>query len=270
MLTKRIIPCLDMVAGRVVKGVRFRDLRDAGDPVELARAYDVQGADELVLLDITASYEGREILINVVERTADAIMIPFTVGGGIRSSMDVRRVLNAGADKVSINTAAVRNPSLIRECSRMFGSQCIVLAVDVQRVYVKDASKAEGKTLLETPEGLCWWDVYIYGGRQAVGLDAFHWIEEAVSLGAGEVMPSSLDFDGTGKGYDLIFLAELSKRVSVPVIASSGAGMPRHILEALTIGKADAALAAGIFHRGEYTVREVKEYLASKGVPVRL
>ncbi|MEM3693430.1 MAG: imidazole glycerol phosphate synthase subunit HisF [Candidatus Bathyarchaeia archaeon] len=270
MLAKRIIPCLDTVAGRVVKGVRFRNLKDSGDPVELARAYDSQGADELVLLDITASHEGRETLIDVVERTADAIMIPLTVGGGIRSSTDVRRILNAGADKVSINTAAVRNPSLIRECSRMFGSQCIVLAVDVRRIYVSDASEASGKTIIETPEGLCWWDVYIYGGRQAVGMDAFKWIEEAVSLGAGEIMPSSLDFDGTRRGYDLAFLAELADRVPVPIIASSGAGTPQHILEALTIGKADAALAAGIFHRGEYSIKEVKKFLASKGIPVRL
>jgi cyclase len=270
MLAKRIIPCLDMKKGRVVKGVSFKDLRDAGDPVELASWYDEQGADELVFLDVSASRERREILIDVVKRTADVLFIPFTVGGGIRSSHDIREILCAGADRVTINTAAVLRPELIRESSRTFGSQCIVSSIDVKRVYVKDEAQAPDKVVLETERGKCWWDIYIYGGSKAVGIDAFRWAERVVELGAGEIMPSSLDFDGTREGYDNIFLRELSSRVNVPIIASSGAGYPEHILKALTIGRADAALAAGIFHYGEYNIRQVKEYLDEHGVPVRL
>jgi len=270
MLTKRIIPCLDMMNGRVVKGVKFKELRDAGDPVELASLYDNQGADELVFLDITASHEKREILIDVVKRTADALFIPFTVGGGISSLTDIRKILCSGADKVTINTAAVKKPKLIREAAEMFGSQCIVSSIDIKRVYVASEADAPGNVVLDTPRGKCWWDVYIYGGRQAVGMDAFKWAERVVELGAGEVMVSSLDFDGTKQGYDNIFLNELAERINVPIIASSGAGTPQHLLEALTIGKADAALAASIFHYGQYTVKEVKEYLAKHGVPVRL
>lgn len=270
MLAKRIIPCLDMMNGRVVKGVRFKELRDAGDPVELASSYFKQGADELVFLDITASHERREILIDVVERTADALFIPFTVGGGIRSLADIRKILCSGADKITINTAAVKEPKLILESARMFGSQCIVSSIDIKRVYVANEASASEKVVLDTPQGKCWWDIYIYGGRQAIGMDAFKWAERVVELGAGEIMVSSLDFDGTRQGYDITFLKALSERVSVPIIASSGAGTPRHILEALTIGKADAALAAGIFHYGKYTIKEVKEYLAKHGVPVRL
>lgn len=270
MLAKRIIPCLDMMNGRVVKGVKFKELRDAGDPVELASSYYRQGADELVFLDITASHEKRDILIDIVQRTADALFIPFTVGGGIRALDDIRKILCSGADKITINTAAVKEPKLIRESSRVFGSQCIVSSIDVRRVYVADESDAPGKVLLDTPQGKCWWDVYIYGGRKAVGMDAIKWAEKVVELGAGEIMVSSLDFDGTRQGYDIVFLKELSERVSVPIIASSGAGTLDHILEALTIGKADAALAASIFHYGIYTIMEVKKYLAEHGVQVRL
>ena len=270
MLTKRIIPCLDMKNGRVIKGVSFVSHRDAGDPAELAFAYDEQGADELVLLDISASHENRNILLEVVKRTAEVLFIPFMVGGGIRNLQDIREILFNGADKISINTAAVKEPDLIREASEMFGSQCIVSSIDVKRAYVNDEEEAPGKIVLSTPQGKCWWDVYIYGGLQATGIDAIQWAEMAVELGAGEIMASSLDFDGTKQGYDNIFLRAISERVHVPVIASSGAGNPNHILEALTIGKADAALAASIFHYGTYSIREVKEYLAKNGVPVRL
>ncbi|MFQ6095598.1 MAG: imidazole glycerol phosphate synthase subunit HisF, partial [Candidatus Bathyarchaeia archaeon] len=258
MLAKRIIPCLDMMNGRVVKGIRFKELRDAGDPVELASHYYEQGADEIVFLDITASHEKRDILIDVVERTSDAVFIPFTVGGGIRSLEDIRRILCSGADKISINTAAVKNPNLITEAAQIFGSQCIVSSIDIRRVYVNDESEAFGKTVLGTPRGKCWWSIYIYGGRKQVNIDAIKWAEKVVEHGAGEILVSSLDFDGTKQGYDLIFLRELSERVSVPIIASSGAGTLKHILDALTIGKADAALAASIFHYGTYTVAEVK------------
>ncbi len=269
MLTKRIIPCLDVKQGRVVKGIGFKELKDAGDPVELALKYYEQGADELVFLDITASYEGRGILVSLVERIADVLYIPFTVGGGIRSIDDIRRILRAGADKVSINTAAVQNPSLIKEASEIFGSQCIVVSIDVKRVYT-DEEQSTDKTVVKMENGYCWWDVYIYGGKQSINMDALKWAERAVKLGAGELLVSSLDFDGTKQGYDLILLKELSRRVSVPIIASSGAGDLDHILKALTIGGADAALAASIFHYGQYTVGEVKQYLAKHGVPVRL
>ncbi|MEM2849671.1 MAG: imidazole glycerol phosphate synthase subunit HisF [Candidatus Bathyarchaeia archaeon] len=269
MLTKRIIPCLDVKQGRVVKGVGFKELKDAGDPVELALKYCEQGADELVFLDVTASYEGRGTLVSLVERVADVLYIPFTVGGGIRSIDNIRKILHAGADKVSINTAAVQNPSLVKEASEIFGSQCIVASIDVKRVYVSEQQPTD-KTVVETENGCCWWDVYIYGGRQPVNMDALRWAKRAVKLGAGELLVSSLDFDGTKQGYDLALLKELSRRVSVPIIASSGAGDLDHILKALTIGGADAALAASIFHYGQYTVREVKQFLAKHGVPVRL
>ena len=270
MLAKRIIPCLDMKAGRVVKGIGFKRLRDAGDPVDLASLYCDQGADELVFLDITASREKRDILIDVVRRTADVLSIPFTVGGGIRGTEDIREILCSGADKITINTAAVENPRILRESAKVFGNQCIVSSIDVKRVYVRDEKQAPGKNVLKTPRGKCWWGICIYGGSQAVGMDAFEWAEKVVKLGAGEIVASSLDFDGTKVGYDIVFLRELSERVDVPIIASSGAGNPQHMLEALTKGKADAALAASIFHYGEYTVRDVKEYLAKHGVPVRL
>jgi len=270
MLAKRIIPCLDMMNGRVVKGIGFKELRDAGDPVELASYYYRQGADEIVFLDITASYEKRDILIDVVERTSNSIFIPFTVGGGIRSVEDIRRILCSGADKVTINTAAVKDPNLIRTSARIFGSQCIVSSIDIKRVYVADEPDAPGKVVLDTPQGKCWWSIYIYGGREQVYMDAIKWAEKVVELGAGEIVVSSLDFDGTKQGYDITFLRELSKRVSVPIIASSGAGTLEHILEALTVGMADAALAASIFHYGTYTVKEIKGYLAKHGVPIRL
>ncbi|MFQ6085396.1 MAG: imidazole glycerol phosphate synthase subunit HisF [Candidatus Bathyarchaeia archaeon] len=269
MLAKRIIPCLDMKAGRVVKGIGFKRLRDAGDPVELASRYSDQGADELVFLDITASHERRDTLIDVVKRTAEVLFIPFTVGGGIRKLEDIRKILCSGADKIAINTAAVLDPSIIRRSARVFGSQCIVSSIDVKRVYLGARDRAPGKNVLETPRGRCWWDVYIYGGRKPVGMDALGWAEKVVELGAGEIMASSLDFDGTKEGYDTVFLRELSNRVGVPIIASSGAGHPQHMLEALTTGKADAVLAASIFHYGEYTVREVKDFLAKHGIPVR-
>ncbi|MCS7097727.1 MAG: imidazole glycerol phosphate synthase subunit HisF [Candidatus Methanomethyliaceae archaeon] len=251
MLTKRIIPCLDVDKGRVVKGIKFVNLRDVGDPVEQALIYEEQGADEIVFLDITASYEGRDILIEVVRRVASELSIPFTVGGGIRSYGDVRRVLMAGADKVSLNTAAVLNPMILRECAESFGSQCIVCAIDAKRI-------GNG------------WEVYIYGGRKPTGLNAIEWAKKAEEMGAGEILLTSMDFDGSKMGYDLDLTRRVSESVNIPVIASGGAGSPEHIYLALTEGKADAALAASIFHYGEYSVEEVKKYLKSKGVPVRL
>jgi len=270
MLAKRIMPCLDMNKGRVVKGIGFKHLQDTGDPAELAALYEEQGADELVLLDVAASREHRDTIIDVVRRTSDAVNIPFTVGGGVRSVKDVRRILLNGADKVTINTAAVLKPTLLSESSNSFGSQCIVSSIDVKRVYVQREINVNEKVILETGEGKCWWDTYIYGGTKSVGIDALKWAETVVKMGAGEIVASSLDFDGTKKGYDLEFLKELSERVSVPVIASSGAGNPKHMLEALTIGAADAALAASIFHYGNYTVKEVKEYLLENSILVRL
>ncbi len=269
VLTKRVIPCLDMKEGRVVKGIGFRRLRDAGDPVQLAKHYDDEGADEIVLLDISASAEKRKTLVDVVRRTAEVLFIPFTVGGGIGSTEDIREILANGADKVAINTAAVREPMLVRRASESFGSQCIVVSIDVKRVYVK-GEDPQGRVVLETPEGRCWWDVFIYGGSKRVEIDAIQWAEMAVALGAGEIVASSLDFDGTKRGYDNIFLRALSERVQVPVVASSGAGSPEHMLEGLTLGRADAVLAASIFHYGTYSIREVKEYLAQHNMPIRL
>jgi len=251
MLAKRVIPCLDVKDGRVVKGVRFVDLRDAGDPVEAALAYDAQGADELVFLDITASHEDRDIMLDVVRRTAEGVYMPLTVGGGVRSIEDVRRLLRAGADKVSLNTAALERPTLIREAAERFGSQCIVIAIDARR---------EGAS----------WGVYSHGGRRPVGRDAVEWAREAGALGAGEILLTSMDRDGTKDGYDLDLTRAISQAVPVPVIASGGAGKPEHLLEAITEGKADAVLAASIFHFGTYRIREVKEYLAGHGVPMRL
>jgi len=269
VLTKRVIPCLDVKEGRVVKGIGFKKLRDAGDPVELARHYDDEGADEIVLLDISASAERRRMLVDVVRKAADALFIPFTVGGGIRSLEDIREVLLNGADKVAINTAAVMNPFLIRCASEAFGSQCIVVSIDVKRVYV-NREEPLGYVVLDTPQGRCWWDVFIYGGSRNLGIDAIQWAEMAVAMGAGEIIASSLDFDGTKKGYDNVFLRAVSERVHVPVVASSGVGSPEHMLEGFTLGKADAVLAASIFHYGLFSIREVKEYLASHGVPIRL
>jgi cyclase len=250
MLTKRIIPCLDVKDGRVVKGVQFVNLRDAGDPVEAALAYDTQGADELVFLDITASHEDRAIMLDVVRRTAAGIYMPLTVGGGVRSVDDVRSLLRAGADKVSLNTAAIQNHDVIREAAESFGSQCIVLAIDARR------------------EGDCW-GVYTHGGRRPTGRDAVAWAQEAVALGAGEILLTSMDRDGTKDGYDLDLTRAVSQAVPVPVIASGGAGALAHFHEALTEGCADAALAASLFHFGTYTIGEVKDYLAERGVEVR-
>lgn len=250
MLTKRIIPCLDVKDGRVVKGVRFLGLRDAGDPVEVAAVYDQQGADELVFLDITASFERRDILIEVVKRTAEQVFMPLTVGGGVRDCEDIRELLNAGADKVSINTAAVKNPQLVIDAASRFGSQCIVVAIDCRRV--KDG-----------------WEVYINGGRTPTAKDAVKWARETEKLGAGEILLTSMDFDGTKDGYDLELTKIICDRVNIPVIASGGAGNLEHFYEVFAKAGADAALAASLFHYQELTVSQVKEYLKSKGVPVR-
>jgi imidazole glycerol-phosphate synthase subunit HisF len=251
MLAKRIIPCLDVHEGRVVKGTNFINLRDAGDPVELAALYDKAGADELVFLDISASSEGRATMLDVVRRTAEEVFIPFTVGGGLRTVEDIRRMLQAGADKVSLNTSAVQTPDLIREAAVAFGSQCIVVAVDAR------ARQGGG------------WEVYIHGGRTATGLDVLEWVNRVQELGAGEILLTSMDKDGTKDGYDLELTRKVSEAVSIPVIASGGVGNLEHIVDGLTKGKADAALAASIFHYGEYTIRETKKYLSERGVVVR-
>ncbi|NCC50248.1 MAG: imidazole glycerol phosphate synthase subunit HisF [Spartobacteria bacterium] len=252
MLAKRIIPCLDVTEGRVVKGVNFVELRDAGDPVETARAYSLQGADEITFLDITASHEGRDTMVDVVRRVARQVFVPLTVGGGIRECADVRTMLQAGADKVSVNTAAVNRPALINEASEQFGSQCIVLAIDAKR-------HADGRG----------WTVYTHGGRTPVGRDAVEWACEGVARGAGEILLTSMDCDGTKDGYDLALTRAVSEAVSVPVIASGGAGRLEHLYEAVAQGKADAVLAASIFHFGEFSIQETKDYLRERGVPVR-
>jgi len=258
VLTRRIIPCLDVKAGRVVKGIKFRDHRDAGDPVEMAAFYNREGADELVFYDITASSDNRAIMRDVVERTARQIFIPLTVGGGLRTVEDMQNMLQAGADKVSINTAAVLNPKLITDGAKRFGSQCIVLGMDTQRI--------PGSNPL-------WWEVFTHtgadGGR-GTGLDAVEWAIKAVELGAGEIVVNSIDADGTQAGYDLELLRAISERVNVPVVASGGAGTPNDFFKALIDGKADAVLAASIFHYRTYSIRDVKEFLADKGIPVRL
>ena len=266
MLTKRIIPCLDVTGGRVVKGVSFVSLRDAGDPVELARLYDREGADELVFLDITASSDARDIMADVVERVSEQVFIPLTVGGGLRTVDDMRKILEAGADKVSVNTAAVLNPELISEGAARFGSQCIVLAVDAKRIEgaVKPAPGSLG-----VDEESCW-EVYTYGGRTPTGIDALKWAREAVRLGAGELLVTSMDCDGHLTGYDLELTRAMSEAVTVPVIASGGAGTLEHLYDAIAEGKADAVLAASIFHYGAYRIREAKEYLAGRGIPMRL
>lgn len=257
MLTKRVIPCLDVTGGRVVKGTRFQHLRDAGDPVECALAYNDQGADELVFLDITASSDDRRTMLDVVERTADQCFMPLTVGGGVRSAGNVRDLLCAGADKVSVNTAALARPELIDECSRGFGAQCVVLAVDAKRAAADRAG--------EPPR----WTVYTHGGRQPTDRDVIAWVREAVHRGAGEILLTSMDADGTKDGYDLELTAAVCAAVNVPVIASGGAGKLEHLADVLTRGGADAVLAASIFHFGEYTVATVKEYLAIRGIAVR-
>jgi cyclase len=252
-LAKRIIPCLDVTAGRVVKGVNFLELRDAGDPVEIARRYDEQGADELAFLDITASSDGRDLILHVIEQVASQVFIPLTVGGGVRRVEDVRRLLNAGADKVSINTSAVQNPGLVEDAAGRYGSQCIVVAIDAKR-----RGEAAG------------WEVYTHGGRQASGLDAVEWACNMQRLGAGEILLTSMDRDGTRAGFDLDLTRSVSDAVEVPVIASGGVGSLQHLAEGVLLGHADAVLAASIFHFGEFTVRQAKEHLAARGIEMRL
>jgi imidazole glycerol-phosphate synthase subunit HisF len=259
MLVKRIIPCLDVREGRVVKGVRFVDIRDAGDPVEVAQVYDREGADELVFLDITASHERRKIILDVVARTAEQVFMPLTVGGGIGSIADMRNLLNAGADKVSINTAAVTDPALVEHAALRFGSQCIVVAIDARRVR-----GSLGDTAAEPH-----WEVYTHGGRTPTGLDAVQWAVEMERCGAGEILLTSMDHDGTQEGYDLELTHAVSVAISIPVIASGGVGTLEHLYEGLTQGKADAVLAASIFHFRTHTVQEAKAYLAMRGVPMR-
>ncbi|HEX8144174.1 MAG TPA: imidazole glycerol phosphate synthase subunit HisF [Pyrinomonadaceae bacterium] len=255
MLAKRIIPCLDVDRGRVVKGIRFTSLVDAGDPVEQGKRYDAEGADELVFLDITASSDKREIVADLVRRVADEVFIPFTVGGGLNSVEDIRASLRAGADKVSLNTAAVKRPALISEGASTFGSQCMVIAIDARRRQADDASKG--------------WEVFTHGGREAVGWDAIEWAERAFSLGAGEILLTSMDRDGSRDGYDLELLRAVSSAVRIPVIASGGAGRLEHFQEALTEGGASAVLAASLFHFGDYKIADVKHYLRERGVIVR-
>ena len=257
MLTKRIIPCLDVKDGRVVKGVSFVNLRDAGDPVHVAQVYDREGADELCFLDITASHEKRDTILDVVVRTAEQVFMPLTVGGGIRTLEDIRRLLEAGADKVSINTAAVEQPEFVKAAAKRFGSQCIVVAIDVKRTSGCDRD----------PQG---WEVFTHGGRKTTGLDAVRWAQRMMDFGAGEILLTSMDQDGTKDGYDLALTAAISEAVTIPVIASGGAGTLHHLAEALTQGKADAVLAASIFHFQTYSIGEAKSYLSEQGIPMRL
>ncbi|MBI5889422.1 MAG: imidazole glycerol phosphate synthase subunit HisF [Nitrosomonadales bacterium] len=252
MLAKRIIPCLDVTAGRVVKGVSFVELRDAGDPVEIAKRYDDQGADELTFLDITASSDDRSIIFHIIEKVAEQVFIPLTVGGGVREVQDVRNLLNAGADKVSINTSAVVNPQLVADASARYGSQCIVVAIDAKQV-------APGK-----------WEVFTHGGRKATGLDAVEWAKKMQTLGAGEILLTSMDQDGQKKGFDLALTRAVTDALEIPVIASGGVGNLQHLADGVKIGGADAVLAASIFHFGEYTVQQAKEYMAKQGIEVRL
>lgn len=280
MLTKRIIPCLDIDRGRVVKGVSFVNIRDAGDPAELARFYDSQGADELVFLDITASSDARDIIIDVVRLVSEQVFIPLTVGGGLRTVADVRRMLEAGADKASLNTAAVANPALIAEASEFFGAQCIVVAIDAKRVDSEQraavgeqsaaangiASHAAADIALDAHSR---WQVYVHGGRTPTGIDAVKWAQKAAQLGAGELLVTSMDTDGRQTGYDLQLLRAISETATIPLIASGGAGSPQHLHDALAKGKADAVLAASIFHYGAHPIPEVKRYLAAKGIPIR-
>jgi cyclase len=251
-LAKRIIPCLDVTAGRVVKGINFQELRDAGDPVEIARRYDQQGADEITFLDITASSDDRDLILPIIEAVASQVFIPLTVGGGVRSVADVRRLLNAGADKVGINTSAVTNPQLVADAAHKYGSQCIVVAIDAKRI-------AEGK-----------WEVFTHGGRNATGLDAVQWAQKMAALGAGEILLTSMDKDGTRSGFDLGLTRAVSDAVSIPVIASGGVGGLQDLADGIKLGGADAVLAASIFHYGQHTVGEAKQFMAAQGIPMRL
>jgi cyclase len=255
MLAKRIIPCLDVHGGRVVKGTNFLHLRDAGDPVEVASRYEKEGADELVFLDITASHEQRGIILDVVRRTAEQVFMPLTVGGGIRTLDDIRALLNAGCDKVSINSTACKNPDFVRQAAERFGSQCIVVNIDPKRI------RKDGREV---------WEVHINGGRTPTGLEAVSWAQQVEQLGAGEIVLTSMDRDGTKDGYDIEVTAAVSDAVGIPVVASGGAGKPEHLADAILLGKADAALAASIFHYGQYTIEETKRLMADRGIPVRL
>ena len=280
MLASRVIPCLDVDRGRVVKGTNFLNLRDAGDPVAVAARYEEEGADELVFLDITASHEGRDIMLDVVRRTAEQVFMPLTVGGGIRTIVDIRALLNAGCDKVSINSAAVKNPEFVAEAARRFGSQCIVVNIDPKRVARSKFSvqsskfKASGQPTLNLEPGTLnsdeVFEVHINGGRVPTGLEAVGWAKKVEELGAGEIVLTSMDCDGTKDGYDLEITRAVSDAVRIPVVASGGAGRPEHLADAILVGKASAALAASIFHFGEFTIRQTKEIMARRGVAVRL
>ncbi len=254
MLAKRIIPCLDVTNGRVVKGVNFLELKDAGDPVEIAKRYDDQGADELTFLDITASSDNRDLILHIIEDVASQVFIPLTVGGGVRSVEDVRRLLNAGADKVSINTSAILNPQLVEDAAKRYGSQCIVVAIDAKRVHSEPDK----------------WEVFTHGGRNPTGLDAIQWAQKMVSLGAGELLITSMDRDGTKIGFDNALNRAISETVDVPIIASGGVGSLQHLVDGIELGGADAVLAASIFHYGEYTVNQAKQFMAKQGIEVRL
>jgi imidazole glycerol-phosphate synthase subunit HisF len=269
MLLKRIIPCLDVDRGRVVKGTNFVDIRDAGDPVELASRYDTEGADEVIFLDITASHEKRDTIVELARHCAEELFIPFTIGGGIRSESDVRRLLSAGADKVSLNSAAINDPDLISVCARRFGSQCVVVAIDARR---RRAANGEAGAVAGDESGLSGlsWEAYVNGGRTPTGLDAVEWAKRAAAMGAGEILLTSMDRDGTKEGFDLELTSTIASAVNIPVIASGGVGMLDHLVDGVKLGKADAVLAASIFHYGEFTIREAKEHMAAAGIPVRL
>lgn len=266
MLAKRIIPCLDVTAGRVVKGVNFVELRDAGDPVEIAARYNAQGADELTFLDITATSEGRDLILHIIEAVASQVFIPLTVGGGVRTVEDVRRLLNAGADKTSFNSAAIANPQVIRDASDKYGSQCIVVAIDAKRRSAEDEQRTGANGMPVGPG----WDVFSHGGRKNVGLDAVAWATQMAEFGAGEILLTSMDRDGTKSGFDLALTRAVSDAVPVPVIASGGVGNLDHVADGIQQGGADAVLAASIFHYGEYTVQQAKQHMAERGIPVRL
>ena len=266
MLAKRIIPCLDVTGGRVVKGINFVELRDAGDPVEIAARYNEQGADELTFLDITATSDGRDLILHIIEAVASQVFIPLTVGGGVRTVDDVRRLLNAGADKTSFNSAAIANPQVIQDASRKYGAQCIVVAIDAKRRLASDVGRldAHGQAMGEG------WDVYSHGGRKNTGLDAVLWARRMAELGAGEILLTSMDRDGTKAGFDLALTRAVSDAVSVPVIASGGVGTLDHLADGIQLGGADAVLAASIFHYGEFTVAQAKAHMAARGIPVRM